>query len=57
LKQAKALQEAGIWSIVLEGIPMELAEKITTALKIPTIGIASGPHCDGQVLVLYDLLA
>jgi 3-methyl-2-oxobutanoate hydroxymethyltransferase len=56
LKQAKALQGAGIWSIVLEGIPMELAEKITAALKIPTIGIASGPHCDGQVLVLYDLL-
>ena len=56
LKQAKALQEAGVWSIVLEGIPMELAEKITAALKIPTIGIASGPHCDGQVLVLYDLL-
>jgi 3-methyl-2-oxobutanoate hydroxymethyltransferase len=56
LKQAKALQEAGVWSIVLEGIPMEAAEKITAALKIPTIGIASGPHCDGQVLVLYDLL-
>lgn len=56
LKQAKALQEAGVWSIVLEGIPMELAGKITAALKIPTIGIASGPHCDGQVLVLYDLL-
>jgi 3-methyl-2-oxobutanoate hydroxymethyltransferase len=56
LKQAKALQEAGIWSLVLEGIPMELAKKITATLKIPTIGIASGPHCDGQVLVLYDLL-
>jgi 3-methyl-2-oxobutanoate hydroxymethyltransferase len=56
LKEAKALQEAGAWSIVLEGIPMELAEKITASLKIPTIGIASGPHCDGQVLVLYDLL-
>jgi 3-methyl-2-oxobutanoate hydroxymethyltransferase len=56
LKQARALQEAGVWSIVLEGIPMEVAQKITTALKIPTIGIASGPHCDGQVLVLYDLL-
>ncbi|HEX5035622.1 MAG TPA: 3-methyl-2-oxobutanoate hydroxymethyltransferase [bacterium] len=56
LTQAKALQEAGAWSIVLEGIPMEAAEKITSVLKIPTIGIASGPHCDGQVLVLYDLL-
>lgn len=56
LKNAKALEEAGCWSIVLEGIPMEVAEKITASLKIPTIGIASGPHCDGQVLVLYDLL-
>ncbi len=56
LKQAKALQEAGCWSLVLEGIPMEAAQRITAALKIPTIGIASGPHCDGQVLVLYDLL-
>lgn len=56
VRQAKALQEAGAWSLVLEGIPMEAAEKITSALKIPTIGIASGPQCDGQVLVLYDLL-
>jgi 3-methyl-2-oxobutanoate hydroxymethyltransferase len=56
LKQAKALQEAGCWSIVLEGIPLEAAQRITATLKIPTIGIASGPHCDGQVLVLYDLL-
>lgn len=55
-KDAKALEEAGCWSVVLEGIPLEVAEKITHALKIPTIGIASGPHCDGQVLVLYDLL-
>src|SRR3989338_11567709 len=53
---AKALQEAGCWSIVLEGIPAEAAERVTRALKIPTIGIASGPHCDGQVLVIYDLL-
>lgn len=56
LKDAKALEEAGCWSIVLEGIPLEVAEKITHALKIPTIGIASGPDCDGQVLVIYDLL-
>lgn len=56
IKNAKALEEAGCWSIVLEGIPLEVAEKITQTLKIPTIGIASGPHCDGQVLVLYDLL-
>jgi 3-methyl-2-oxobutanoate hydroxymethyltransferase len=56
VKQAKALQEAGCWSIVLEGIPTEVAQKITSVLKIPTIGIASGPDCDGQVLVIYDLL-
>ena len=56
LKDAKALEEAGCWSIVLEGIPLELADKITHSLKIPTIGIASGPLCDGQVLVIYDLL-
>ena len=56
VKNAKALEEAGCWSIVLEGIPLEVAERITHAVKIPTIGIASGPHCDGQVLVIYDLL-
>ncbi len=56
LQNAKALEEAGAWSVVLEGIPLEVAEKITHTIKIPTIGIASGPECDGQVLVLYDLL-
>lgn len=56
VRNAKALQEAGCWSIVLEGIPAEAAERITKTLTIPTIGIASGPHCDGQVLVIYDLL-
>ena len=56
IKNAKALEEAGCWSLVLEGIPLEVAEKITQSVKIPTIGIASGPHCDGQVLVIYDLL-
>ncbi len=56
VKAAKALEEAGVWSLVLEGIPLEVAGKITETVKIPTIGIASGPHCDGQVLVLYDLL-
>ncbi len=56
VKNAKALEEAGVWSIVLEGIPLEVAEKITATVKVPTIGIASGPHCDGQVLVIYDLL-
>lgn len=56
VRNAKSLEEAGAWSIVLEGIPLEVAEKITHSVKIPTIGIASGPHCDGQVLVIYDLL-
>ncbi len=56
LKDAKAIAEAGAYALVLEGIPLELAQKITAAVKIPTIGIGSGPHCDGQVLVVYDLL-
>ncbi|MFO1518740.1 MAG: 3-methyl-2-oxobutanoate hydroxymethyltransferase [bacterium] len=56
LKDAKALEKAGAYSIVLEGIPAALAEKITRQIKIPTIGIGSGPGCDGQVLVIYDLL-
>jgi 3-methyl-2-oxobutanoate hydroxymethyltransferase len=53
---ALALQEAGVFAIVLEGIPTALAQEITALLDVPTIGIAAGPHCDGQVLVLYDLL-
>jgi 3-methyl-2-oxobutanoate hydroxymethyltransferase len=56
LKDAKALEKAGAYSLVLEGIPAPLAQKISRSLKIPTIGIGSGPHCDGQVLVIYDLL-
>lgn len=56
LQDALALQEAGAYSIVLEGIPCVIAEKISKALKIPTIGIGAGPDCDGQVLVIYDLL-
>lgn len=50
------LQSAGIFALVLEGIPGELAEEITTELKIPTIGIGAGSKCDGQILVLHDLL-
>lgn len=53
---AAALEDAGAFCIVLEGIPSALAERITKAMSIPTIGIGAGPHCDGQVLVLYDLL-
>jgi 3-methyl-2-oxobutanoate hydroxymethyltransferase len=53
---AKALEEAGAVALVLEAIPASLAKTITEQLTIPTIGIGAGPHCDGQVLVLYDLL-
>lgn len=56
LEDAKTLEAAGAFAIVLEAIPAKLAKTITEALTIPTIGIGAGPHCDGQVLVLYDLL-
>ena len=56
LNDAKALEAAGAFAIVLEAIPAELAKTITEQVAIPTIGIGAGPHCDGQVLVLYDLL-
>ncbi len=56
LDDAIALEQAGAYSIVLESIPGELAQLITTKLRIPTIGIGAGVHCDGQVLVIYDLL-
>lgn len=55
-RDALALEEAGAFMIVLEKITRELAESITLSLKIPTIGIGSGPGCDGQVLVVYDML-
>ncbi|MEO8575807.1 MAG: 3-methyl-2-oxobutanoate hydroxymethyltransferase [Gemmatimonadales bacterium] len=54
--QARALEEAGAFALVLELIPSDLAKKISEAIAIPTIGIGAGPHCDGQVLVLPDLL-
>lgn len=56
LSDAQALEEASATAIVLEAIPAALAKTITEQLTIPTIGIGAGPHCDGQVLVLYDLL-
>jgi 3-methyl-2-oxobutanoate hydroxymethyltransferase len=56
LKDARILQEAGVFSIVLEKIPAKLAKRVTDALDIPTIGIGAGPHCNGQVLVVYDML-
>ena len=56
LRDARAVEAAGAFSVVLESIPRELAAKITAELRIPTIGIGAGPDCDGQVLVINDLL-
>ncbi len=55
-QDARKLQEAGVFSIVLEGIPEDLAGEITKEVKVPTIGIGAGVQCDGQILVLHDLL-
>lgn len=56
IDDAKALEDAGCFSLILEAITSSVAEKITNAVSIPTIGIGSGIHCDGQVLVTHDLL-
>jgi 3-methyl-2-oxobutanoate hydroxymethyltransferase len=56
LRDAKILEEAGVFAIVLEKIPSALARKVTRSVSVPTIGIGAGPHCDGQVLVVYDML-
>lgn len=56
VRDAKALEEAGSFAIVLEAIPDRIAKLITEALSIPTIGIGAGPHCSGQTLVLYDMI-
>ena len=56
LDEAKFLQDAGCFSLVLECVPSALAERISSRLSIPTIGIGAGPHCDGQVLVIHDML-
>ncbi|MGB9607220.1 MAG: 3-methyl-2-oxobutanoate hydroxymethyltransferase [bacterium] len=55
LEDAVLLEEAGIFSLVLEGVPVQLAKLITENLSIPTIGIGAGPYCDGQILVFHDL--
>ncbi|HSF50755.1 MAG TPA: 3-methyl-2-oxobutanoate hydroxymethyltransferase [Nitrososphaeraceae archaeon] len=57
LREAKELEKVGVFAIVLEMVTLEVAELISKNLKIPTIGIGSGPHCDGQVLVLHDMLS
>src|SRR5207237_10632186 len=56
LEDARALEDAGAFSIVLEVVPREIAQMITESIKIPTIGIGAGVHCDIQVLVFHDLL-
>jgi len=56
MEDAVAVEEAGAFAVALEGIPAQLAKEITGRLSIPTIGIGAGPHCDGQVLVVNDML-
>ncbi|MEX0833567.1 MAG: 3-methyl-2-oxobutanoate hydroxymethyltransferase [Actinomycetota bacterium] len=56
LDDALQLQKAGVFALVLEGIPLELGKRITESVSVPTIGVGAGPHTDGQVLVLTDLL-
>lgn len=56
LADAKAVEAAGAFSMVVEGVPTDLGSEITDAVNVPTIGIGAGPHCDGQVLVWHDLL-
>jgi 3-methyl-2-oxobutanoate hydroxymethyltransferase len=56
LADAKVLADAGVFAVVLEKIPSDLAKEVTETIPVPTIGIGAGPHCDGQVLVVYDML-
>src|SRR5271156_6851523 len=56
LRDARAVEAAGAFAVVLEAVPRELAAQITRELRIPTIGIGAGPDCDGQILVIHDLL-
>jgi len=56
ISDALALEDAGAFAVVLEAIPDPVAKEVTSRLKIPTIGIGAGPHCDGQVLISYDVL-
>jgi 3-methyl-2-oxobutanoate hydroxymethyltransferase len=56
LDDAAVLAEAGVFGIVLEKIPANLAKEVTARIPVPTIGIGAGPYCDGQILVVYDML-
>jgi 3-methyl-2-oxobutanoate hydroxymethyltransferase len=56
VEEALALEAAGVFSIVLEGVPDTVAQMVTAAVSVPTIGIGAGPWCDGQVLVFHDVL-
>lgn len=56
IEDALILEEAGIFSLVLEAVPSGLAAEVTKRLRVPTIGIGAGPHCDGQVLVFHDMM-
>lgn len=56
IEEARIVEDAGAFSLLLEAIPMNLAKKIREELSIPTIGIGAGPHCDGQILVLHDVI-
>jgi 3-methyl-2-oxobutanoate hydroxymethyltransferase len=56
IEDAQAVADAGAFAVVLEGVPMDLAHEITQMLPIPTIGIGAGPYCDGQILVIHDIL-
>lgn len=56
VREARAVEEAGAFAIILEGIPEKLAKQVTEAVSIPTVGIGAGVHCDGQILVWHDLL-
>ncbi|HET6514474.1 MAG TPA: 3-methyl-2-oxobutanoate hydroxymethyltransferase [Thermodesulfovibrionales bacterium] len=55
-EEAQIIEAAGAFAIILEAVPMDLAQKITEKLSVPTIGIGAGPRCDGQVLVMHDVL-